>query len=166
MIGATRRVVSACFYLGRDTQARERTRSPPTPGRACLCPLFLTFPPRSGLYLLSAQIRFSFTYLSLPPPVLLYQFFFSVSRFPPFLSPSLPPRPPALPSPLPDVCVLFCLTLVDITAYPQHGQRPLMQFRWDSTFKDLLESCWAEDPRERPGFSHIHVSSPSRPRSA
>ncbi|CAM9787340.1 unnamed protein product [Pylaiella littoralis] len=38
----------------------------------------------------------------------------------------------------------------------QHGQRPLMQFRWDSTFKDLLESCWAEDPRERPGFSHIH----------
>eukprot|EP00903_Cladosiphon_okamuranus_P008082 g7793.t2 len=38
----------------------------------------------------------------------------------------------------------------------QHGQRPLMQFGWDPTFKALLASCWAEDPRNRPGFAFVH----------
>ncbi|CAM9501529.1 unnamed protein product [Scytosiphon promiscuus] len=38
----------------------------------------------------------------------------------------------------------------------QHGQRPLMQFGWDADFKALLSSCWAVDPRRRPGFAHIH----------
>ncbi|CAB1099599.1 unnamed protein product [Ectocarpus sp. CCAP 1310/34] len=38
----------------------------------------------------------------------------------------------------------------------QHGQRPLMQFGWDPDFKRLLASCWAEDPRDRPGFAYIH----------
>ncbi|CBJ30433.1 conserved unknown protein [Ectocarpus siliculosus] len=39
----------------------------------------------------------------------------------------------------------------------QHGQRPLMQFGWDPDFKRLLASCWAGDPRDRPGFAYIHV---------
>ncbi|CAN0430218.1 unnamed protein product, partial [Hapterophycus canaliculatus] len=32
-----------------------------------------------------------------------------------------------------------------------------MQFGWDPDFKALLSSCWAEDPRRRPGFEYIHV---------
>ena len=38
-----------------------------------------------------------------------------------------------------------------------------MQFGWDTTFKALLASCWAEDPRDRPGFSFVHVRERAAP---
>lgn len=85
--------------------------------------------------------------------------FVCIPSFPPGVE--LTPAPP----PCPDCCGFCVLSFSFFSGrsydhsrtLPQHGQRPLMQFGWDPTFKALLASCWAEDPRDRPGFAFVHV---------
>ena len=53
---------------------------------------------------------------------------------------------------LPDSVLLFPRQLMEIIV---SGRRPRLNPEWLPTYRNLLEACWATDPRERPEFAEI-----------